>query len=409
MSQGIRFNKLLGGTLLVTGTCIGAGMLGLPVATAAGGFVPSLGVFILVWALMIFTGLVMLEVSLYFDHDVNLISMARATMGNWGAKLAWITLVLFLYSLLAAYTASGSALVHAGFASMGAPVSLSWVMLGFATVFAAVVYLGAHFVDYCNRLLIIGLLAAYFTLIFSVFPHVQATLLHDGEAKYLFAASPLIVTAFGFHLLIPSLKTYLQNHVATLRWAIILGSTLPLLVYILWQVSITGVIPTHGPEGLNAMYLEGEPVVPMIHALDTLLGSSVISDGAKLFVFFAIVSSYMGVALGLFDFFADALKIKKQAWKRIFLLGLTFLPPLVFALYYPEGFIMALGYAGFFAVILLILYPAFMAFRGRQKSLAKHYQVAGGSIALGAAMLAGLFVILMEVLNRMQLLPLPHP
>ncbi|HKZ00308.1 MAG TPA: aromatic amino acid transport family protein, partial [Rhabdochlamydiaceae bacterium] len=55
------FGHLLGGILLVAGTSIGVGMLALPVATAAGGFVPSLLIYLICWIFMMCTGLLILE------------------------------------------------------------------------------------------------------------------------------------------------------------------------------------------------------------------------------------------------------------------------------------------------------------------------------------------------------------
>jgi tyrosine-specific transport protein len=49
------FGHLVGGTLLVAGTSIGVGMLALPVATAAGGFLPSLMIYFLCWFFMLCT------------------------------------------------------------------------------------------------------------------------------------------------------------------------------------------------------------------------------------------------------------------------------------------------------------------------------------------------------------------
>ena len=54
---------IFGGALLVTGTCIGAGMIGLPVKTAAIGFYPIVLLFSAVWLLMTCSAFLMLEAS----------------------------------------------------------------------------------------------------------------------------------------------------------------------------------------------------------------------------------------------------------------------------------------------------------------------------------------------------------
>ena len=50
---------------LVGGTCIGGGMLALPVSTSLVGFLPSLVVMTLAWIFMTCTGLLILEVNLW--------------------------------------------------------------------------------------------------------------------------------------------------------------------------------------------------------------------------------------------------------------------------------------------------------------------------------------------------------
>src|SRR5579872_4553273 len=96
-------NKIVGGAMLVAGTCIGAGMLGLPVSTAAGGFFPSVGAFFFCWFMMLMSALFMLEVSLWYPEETNFITMAKSTLGRKGEIVAWCAYVLFLYAIMTAY------------------------------------------------------------------------------------------------------------------------------------------------------------------------------------------------------------------------------------------------------------------------------------------------------------------
>ena len=80
---------------------------------------------------------------------------------------------------------------------------------------------------------------------------------------------------------------------------------------------------------------------------------------------------------------ADGLKMEKDATHKYIIELLTFIPPLVFALVYPNGFIIALGYAGIFVAILHGILPVIMAWSGRYVS--KHdakYTVRGGKLLL---------------------------
>ena len=78
------FGHLVGGTLLVAGTSIGVGMLALPVATASGGLIPSLFVYLLCWLFMLGTGLLILEACIWMPKGANLITLSSRLLGKWG-------------------------------------------------------------------------------------------------------------------------------------------------------------------------------------------------------------------------------------------------------------------------------------------------------------------------------------
>src|ERR1700677_2935169 len=105
------FGHFVGGTLLVTGTSIGVGMLALPVATASGGFIPSLAIYLLCWIFMLGTGLLILEACIWMPKDANLITLSSRLLGKWGRRCCWV-LYLFLFScLMVAHIVSGGGVI----------------------------------------------------------------------------------------------------------------------------------------------------------------------------------------------------------------------------------------------------------------------------------------------------------
>ncbi|MGT0149030.1 aromatic amino acid transport family protein [Vibrio metschnikovii] len=56
------------------------------------------------------------------------------------------------------------------------------------------------------------------------------------------ASIPVIFTSFGFHGSIPAIVNYLDGHTPSLRKAIVFGSAIPLIIYILWQLATLGVV-----------------------------------------------------------------------------------------------------------------------------------------------------------------------
>ena len=201
---------------------------------------------------------------------------------------------------------------------------------------------------------------------------------------------------FGFQNMIPSLTAYMKGDLKRVRLTIIGGSLLALIVYLLWSILVMGTVHIEGPHGISESYKKG---VEATSALRAAIGNDRITSFAQAFAFFAIVTSFLAQGLSLAHFIADGIKTiptrKNTGWLCLFAL----LPPLIFALSFPEIFFQALSFAGgICAMILFGIFPVFMAWIGRyKKGLTSSYHVKGGKPALVTAFGFALFVIGCEV------------
>lgn len=400
------YSKVIGGILLVAGTTIGAGMLALPVSTGLAGFFPSLILLVSCWAFMTYTAFLMLEVNLSMPENSNLISMARRMLGKGGEIVSWITYLFLLYALTTAYVAgSGPIMVNIIHAITGVTIPPLAGSIPLLLLFGLFVYRGTASVDHVNRLLMFGLIIAYGAMAVMITPYIGSPLLFRTDWPLFLVAVSLVVTSFGYHIIIPSLTTYLNRDVRSLKKAILIGSLIPLAIYVLWEVLILGIIPVEGVNGLMQGYLCG---VDGVQLLCNLMGENAIGITATLFSLFAIITSFLGVSLSLTDFLADGLKIKKSPSGRALLYALTFLPPIAFTLLDPRAFFSALEYAGAFGVIVLLgLMPALMVWCKRYyHHFESTYKAPGGKFMLLMVMLISLLVIGLEVANKLQLMKL---
>lgn len=393
-------NRLLGGILLVSGTTIGAGMLALPVITGFAGFLPTLILLAVFWVYMTYTAFLILESTLWMDEHTNLITLAKKTLGRGGEVFSWFTYLFLLYSLTTAYIAGSGPIVTdfiEGLTGMSIPPLLGSLPL--LLIFGTCVYRGTKSVDYTNRILMIGLVIAFLLIVIFLFPHVDPILLRHVDWKYLAIADSIVATSYGFHIVIPSLTNYLKRDVKQLKKAILIGSAIPLIVYMLWITLSLGIIPLEGPYGIRQGYAEGANGA---HLLTEHLGHSALGLVTRCFSFFAIVTSFLGVSLSLTDFLADGLKIKRNKSGRTALYALTFMPPVVITLLDPRAFLTALEFAGAFGVVIILGFmPALMVWRGRYlKHFSSVYKTPGGKTALIAAMIFSIFVILLEIGNQ---------
>lgn len=378
-SHSIRKGSLLGGVLLVAGCCIGAGMLGLPVLSGQAGFIPSVAMFFLCWLFMVCTGLLLLEVNLWYGGGINIITMAARTLGRPGKIVSWLVFLFLFYSLMVAYVAaSGSLITDFIGAATGYYLHSNLGGLLFCLLFGVLLYLGTGAVDWFNRVLMFGLIISYVSLVAVGASHVNPEYLahHDWSAATL--VIPAVIVSFGFHNLVPSLTTYFHGDVKSLKWTIILGSAIPLLIYLIWEWIILGIVPQ---EDFQIALDKGEIAT---EALKNAVGASWIVNVAQAFAFFAIVTSFLSVALSFLDFLADGLNIKKTAQGKVILSLLVLGPPFICAMLYPTIFLMALNTAGGFgAVILFGILPALMVWKGRyHQNLEKPQLVPGGKTLL---------------------------
>jgi tyrosine-specific transport protein len=382
-----------GGVLLVAGTTIGAAMLAVPVTTAFMGFYPSLVLLIVCWFFTLLSGFFFVDVNCAYKDETNIISMAGRTLGPFGKILGWIFYMLLLYALLTAYIAGSAHLLEKGAHLIGLTFPSSIYPFALPLLFGSFLYFGTAGVDMINRVLMTGLFISYFVLILFVPKHIDPTLLTHIDFKMGYMAIPVVITAFGYHIIIPSLSTYMHHDKKKLKRCIFWGSLLAFMIYVVWQVLVMGVVPLTGAISLTSAWQMGHDAA---EPLATLLNQNWISRGAFCFSFFAIVTSFLGVSLSLSDFLVDGFKIKKTWEGRLGACFLTFVPPLLFVFTYQRGFYLALEHAGAFVAVLLIFLPAAMVYK--LKAL-KKYQTLRGKFLLCLVTLFALLVVISDMVK----------
>lgn len=380
----IKHRHIIGSILLVAGTSIGGGMLALPILTSQGGFLPSIIIYLLTWILMAATGLLYLELCIWVNQETNLVTLAKKTLGSAGHVLTWVVYLFFFYCLTVAYVVGTQNFFNFFIGSVLNP----WITsLLFLMIFTPIIYLGARAVEGLNNLFMLGLILAYVFFVVLGIPKMQFDRLLESDFKYSLIAFPVIFTAFGYQGIVPSITFYLKKNVKMIRLVILLGSFIPFIIYIIWEALVLGVIPK---EYLAQALVKGENA---IYPFQILLGQQKITLMGQFFAFFALASSLLGVTLGLRDFLADGLKIKKDPKGKVLLCSLIFVPPVILSIYYPQIFLKALGLAGGIgSALLLAVLPIVMVWSKRYvlKESSTAYQVVGGKLYL---LLLGAFAL----------------
>ncbi|MFZ9034727.1 MAG: amino acid permease [Francisellaceae bacterium] len=392
--------KKLGGALIVAGTSIGAGMFGIPYAIAALGFKMAVVLLFINWIIMFATAMLITEVNTRQPLGSDLNTLAKSTLGKPGQIVNWIAYLLLLYALTTAYISMGGGLIDQYVFGISSKAPTWYGALIFTLVLGAVVYIGTSAVDQLNKLFFTLKALCFIGLVFVVVPHVEMRLLNTSSMgiAYAWYAFPILITSFGFHIVIPTIRNYFRND-RVLKKVVAVGATIPMAVYLVWIFVTLGVIPIEGQYGFIALIAQGHDLG---YAYERLLQIHSISGFIIAFANIAVTTSFLGVTLALFNFNQDAYGLTRTSHsRRLVNFMITYVPPFIFAVFFVNGFLAALGYASIFVCILLIILPALMAWSLRRR---ENRNDLFSKLYLIVLILCGVSIIVIQFLSSFGLL-----
>jgi tryptophan-specific transport protein len=244
--------------------------------------------------------------------------------------------------------------------------------------------------------------------IFGLAAHIDMSVLfnsmttHASYARYLPAMLPVALTSFGYHHSVSTMRAYYGNETRA-KYAILGGTAIALTLYYLWIVSIYGNLPrSEFPQIIK----QGGDVSLLLTALGSVINSAKVTQAINAFSLAAILSSFIGVGLGLFDFLADLFHFEDTKAGRGKIGLITFGPPLLLSLIFPFGFLIAIGYAGAVATIFTCIIPALLVLKSRASKRGNEgFLAPGGKIVIAFVMAFGVFTAVFHFLVMLGKLP----
>lgn len=399
--------SVLGGAMIIAGTAVGAGMFSIPIVTSGVWFSGSVALLIYTWFCMLISGLMILEATMNYPAGASFHTVVKDLLGKGWNTLNGLSITFVLYILTYAYiSAGGSIIAHTLEGVFGANQTLSGLV--FAIIVAFIVWLSTRAVDRLSTILIGGMVITFVLSVGDMFTHVQPAVLFnqgDSDANYLpyaLAALPYLLTSFGYHGNVPGLVKYYQKDSGAVVRSLVYGTLLALAIYILWQYVIQGNIAR---DSFKQVIAEGGNIGSLLKQMGDVSSSYAVGQLLNAFSYMALASSFLGVSLGLFDFLADFFKFKDNQAGRTKSALVTFVPPTLAALLFPNGFLYAIGFAGLAATIWAVIVPAMMARASRRRFPQASYRAPGGQGMILFIILFGLINAVAHVLTLLNLLP----
>lgn len=404
---------IFGGAMIIAGTAIGAGMFANPTATAGIWFSWSLVVFIYTWFCMWASGLMILEANIHYPAGASFSTIVKDLLGSGWNIINGLSVAFVLYILLYAYITSGGGLtagyLNQFFSHSGLNIGQGTGSLIFCVIFAFFVWLSTKAVDRMSTILILGMVVSFVVSMLDLVGSVKTEILFNTIATeqqsylpYLLMALPACLVSFGYHGNVPSLVKYFQGDIKKVVQSITLGSLLALVIYLLWQLAIHGNLPR--AEFAPVIAKDGD-IGALLSALGVYIETGVVAKMLNAFAYMALTSSFLGVALGLFDYLSDLFKCDDSLMGRTKATLITFIPPLLFSLNAPFGFVTAIGFAGLAATIWAAIVPALLAQASRKRFPDAPYKVFGGQFMIYFVIAFGVVNIIAQIGVKLGVLP----
>jgi len=308
---------------VLIGTVIGAGIFGIPYVVAQIGFFPGLIYLFFLALVVLFLNLLYGEVILRTPGDRQLSGYAEIYLGKTGKFLASLAVFISVYGALLAYLIKTGEFLNLIFNGYN-PIFFSLLFFIFTSL---ALFFGLKSISFLEGLLVSFLLILIVLISFLGATEINLTNFTSLNLNFLFLPYGVILFAFFGASVIPEMEEILREQTKQLKKAIIIGSLIPLLVYLLFTSLVVGIC---GP-------LTSDDAV---FGLVGFLPDWIIRLGALLGVL-AMSTSYLTLGYVL-----------REVWRRDFKkpkmvsFFLAILPSLILFLLGAKNFIQVLGLTG---------------------------------------------------------------
>jgi tyrosine-specific transport protein len=348
-------------SFLITGQLVGAGILGIPVIAGITGFFPALIIMTVLCMSMLFTALVLgKEASDKADDYFSFPSLYEEYLGK---IVKWIAIginMLLLYGLLTAYIAGGTSIISSLFFALKIDIYKPFIVLSFFIVLTSFTLTGVTIVKKYTSILLLLMWISFIALIVIGFRYVDKINYEHMDWIFFPATIPIIITSFNFSNLIPVVSKSLDWKMSYVWKAILIGMIIALIMNITWISVGIGILPLYGEKlSLIAAFTSNTPATVPIAAIVRTPAFIVFS---LVFSLIAITTSYIGNGLGLISFNTDLIYNFLKVKSKYLIILVTFIPPLLITIFYPDIFIKMLNITGGVCTATLFgIFPSIIA------------------------------------------------
>lgn len=265
---------------LITGVTIGAGILGLPYAIAQVGLKVGIFYIIALGMVILLLNLMLGEVVAKTKEPLQIAGLARKYIGRWAEYVLLLSIISGSYGALLAYIIGEGETAGQLFGG-----NAVWWSVIFWIIASLVVWRGLETAKRTQK--IMGILVIGLIILLSAYLIPHGTWAHSSYTNWSKLFFPFGVILFALHGApgIAEAEALLPRQPKKFRKALILGTLIPIVVYVLFTigvVSVTGKFTTEvATVGLDAIFGRGVVVISNVFAM-LAMGTAFVGLGIAL-------------------------------------------------------------------------------------------------------------------------------
>ncbi len=313
-------------TAILIGTIVGAGMFGIPYVVAQSGFLIGAIFLLVLTAVSLLIHLIYGEIVCRTREKHRLVGYAGYYLGKKGKIIITFSLLFGLYGALLVYIIISGEFLSAIFSPLIGGSAFIYSLI-FLIIGALVISKGLILIKRLELIMALFLILVVFLIFFTGLPHLDISNLKNINLKYFFLPYGVILWALAGAAAIPEIKEVLTLDGRRYKKAIIWGTVIPAVLYLLFMLIVVGIT--------------GRETTPeSISGLVGSLGQGIIMFGA-IFGALAAITSFFIMGLCLKKVFWYDYKLNKNlSW------FLVWLVPLIGFLLGLRQFIPIIGFLG---------------------------------------------------------------
>ena len=337
--------KFLKATATLTGTVIGAGILGVPYVVSKTGFLYGSLIILLIGIVFLYLNLFLAEIALRTKGKHQLSGYVERYLGPWGKRGMTFSMMVGIYGALTAY------LIGEGESIRALLIQIPMIANVLPTIFLEPVFLSILFFSLCTIIILLGInqlgkaellvvtfMIAVLLLICSLsISKIQMSYLSYSNAKEIFFPLGVVIFAFIGSAAIPEMEEILGKNKKQFKKAVVYGTLTPVVLYLFFCLTVIGTIGFHNFETLAAN--ERIATIALSQFISPTLGVL-----ANILAILAMFTSFITLGVALVEMYDY-----DYGMSRMWSVVLTLAIPLLALLFNLTTFISALAITGIVA------------------------------------------------------------